>query len=150
MRRVMAGFPTGIAVLAAELEGRIVGLSANSLVSVSLDPPLVAISFAKSSTTWPLLRRARRWGISLLAEGSDDALTALRRPSANRFDGLEMTIDGDAAHVTGSLARLTVELADEVDAGDHVLTLLRVFDLERDDDQLPLVFFGSRTHRLSA
>lgn len=150
MRHVLAGFPTGISVVAAELEGRFVGLSANSLVSVSLDPPLVAVSFAKTSTSWPLLRRAQRWGISLLAEDSDDVLTSMRRPSAERFDGIEMSRDGEAAHVVGSLATLTVELTHEVDAGDHVLTLLRVLDLERDDEQRPLVFFGSRTHQLSA
>ncbi|OKI23779.1 hypothetical protein A6A08_03185 [Nocardiopsis sp. TSRI0078] len=150
MRHVLAGFPTGIAVIAAHLGGRTVGLSANSLVSVSLDPPLVAISFAKTSTSWPLLRRAPRWGISILGEDSSDVLTRMRRPSAERFDGIEMSADGDAAHVVGSLATLTVELAREIEAGDHVLTLLHVLDLDRDDEQLPLVFFGSRTHRLSA
>lgn len=150
MRHVLAGFPTGIAVVAAHHEGRIVGLSANSLVSVSLDPPLVALSFAKTSTSWPLLRRARRWGISVLGEDSGDVLPRMRRPAAERFDGIEMSTEGEAAHVAGSLATLTVEPAREVEAGDHVLTLLRVLDLARDDEQRPLVLFGSRTHRLSA
>lgn len=150
MRHVLAGFPTGIAVVAAHLEGRTVGLSANSLVSVSLDPPLVAVSFAKTSTSWPLLRQARRWGISILGEDSNDVLTRMRRPAAERFDGIEMSTDGEATHVAGSLATLTVEHASEIEAGDHVLTLLRVLDLARDDQQRPLVFFGSRTHRLSA
>nr|WP_298457618.1 flavin reductase family protein [uncultured Cellulomonas sp.] len=31
---------------------------------MSLNPPLVSISFARSSTTWPLLRRAQQWGIT--------------------------------------------------------------------------------------
>ncbi len=150
MRHVLAGFPTGIAVVAAHREGRVVGLSANSLVSVSLDPPLVAVSFAKASTSWPLLRRAPHWGISILGEDGGDVLTRMRRPAAERFDGIEMSRDGEAAHVAGSLATLTVELAREVEAGDHVLTLLRVLDLARDDEQRPLVFFGSSTHRLSA
>lgn len=149
LRQVMAGYPTGIAVVAAVVQGRVVGLSANSFTSVSLDPPLVSISFAKTSTTWPQLRTAPRWGISLLAETGDDTLTALRRPSRTRFEGLEVTTDGQAAHLGDSLARLTVELVDEVDAGDHVLTLLRVLELERDEEQLPLVFFDSRTHRLA-
>lgn len=150
MRHVLAGFPTGISVVAAHLEGRTVGLSASSLVSLSLDPPLVAVSFAKTSTSWPLLRQARRWGISILGEDSDDVLARMRRPAAERFDGIEMSTDGEAMHVAGSLATLTVKLAREVDAGDHVLTLLRLLDLARDDQQLPLVFFGSSTHRLSA
>jgi flavin reductase (DIM6/NTAB) family NADH-FMN oxidoreductase RutF len=55
----------------------------------------------------------------------------------------------DAAFVRGALARLTVELDTEIPAGDHVLSLLRVLDLHRDDEQRPLVFFGSNSHRLA-
>lgn len=69
MRHTLAGFATGLVAVAAEIDGDIVGMPVNSLVSVSLDPPLVALSFAHTSTTWPVLRQARCWGISILAEG---------------------------------------------------------------------------------
>ncbi|MHC5557879.1 flavin reductase family protein [Kocuria sp. U4B] len=149
MRQVLAGFPTGIAVVAAEVEGRIVGLSANSFTSVSLDPPLVSISFAHTSTSWPLLRAAPRWGISVLGEQQAPVLQELRRPTLERFDRIDMDLDAGAAFVAGALARLTVELDTEVEAGDHVLTLLRVLELRRDTEQHPLVFFGSNAHRLA-
>lgn len=51
--------------------------------------------------------------------------------------------------VANALATLSVELEAEVDAGDHVLTLLRVLDLTRDEEQLPLVFFGGGARRIS-
>jgi flavin reductase (DIM6/NTAB) family NADH-FMN oxidoreductase RutF len=149
LRHTLAGFATGIAVVAAEVEGQVVGISANSFTSVSLDPPLVSISFDRTSTSWPVLRRAQRWGISVLGENSRDVLAALRRPAHERFTGLEIEVDAGPAFIAGSLATLTVEVDAEVDAGDHVLTLLRVLDLARDDDQFPLVYFGSTAHRLS-
>jgi flavin reductase (DIM6/NTAB) family NADH-FMN oxidoreductase RutF len=150
MRHTLAGFPTGIAVVAAEVDGQVVGISANSFTSASLDPPLVSISFARSSTTWPVLRRAPRWGISVLGEDAHDVLASLRRPAHERFTDLEIEVSpAGAAFLNGSLATLTVEVDAEVDAGDHVLTLLRVLDLARDDEQLPLVFFGSGAHRLA-
>jgi flavin reductase (DIM6/NTAB) family NADH-FMN oxidoreductase RutF len=108
MRHTLAGYPTGIAVVAAEVDEVIVGLSANSFTSVSLDPPLVSVSFASTSTSWPVLRRAKRWGISVLGERAHDVLASLRRPARQRFEGLA-----------------------------------------RDDEQFPLVFFGSSAHRLS-
>lgn len=149
-RHTLAGFPTGIAVVAAEVDGKIVGISANSFTSVSLDPPLVSISFAHTSTSWPALRRAQQWGISILGEDAHEVLTSLRRPAAERFDGIDIdTSPEGAVFVTGALATLSVELDTEVDAGDHVLTLLRVLDLTRDEGQLPLVFFGGGTRRLS-
>lgn len=149
MRQVLAGFPTGIAVVAAAVEDRIVGLSANSFTSVSLDPPLVSISFAHTSTSWPLLRAARRWGISVLGEQQTQVLQELGRPTRERFDRIDMDLDAGAAFVAGALARLTVELDTEIEAGDHVLTLLRVLELRRDAEQHPLVFFGSNAHRLA-
>jgi len=149
MRHALAGFPTGIAVVAAEIEGTVVGLSANSFTSVSLAPPPVSISFADTSTSWPQLRRAPRWGISILGETQAEVLADMRRPAAGRFDGIGMDFIEGAALIRGALATLTVELATEVPAGDHVLTLLRVLDLHRDDRQRPLVFFGSGAHRLA-
>lgn len=149
MRHVMAGFPTGIAVVAAEVDGRIVGLSANSFTSVSLDPPLVSISFARTSTSWPLLRAAPRWGISVLGEAQAQVLQELRRPTSERFGRIDMDVDAGPAFVAGALARFTVELDTEVEAGDHVLTLLRVLELSRDTEQHPLVFFDSDAHRLA-
>lgn len=117
MRHTLAGFPTGIAVVAAEVDAEIVGLSANSFTSVSLDPPLVSVSFARTSTSWPVLRRAKRWGISVLGEHAHDVLASLRRPARQRFEGLdiETTVEG-AAFVAGSLATLTVEIDAEIEA----------------------------------
>lgn len=149
LRQVLAGVPTGLVVVAAEVEGRIVGLSANSFTSVSLEPPLVSVSFANTSTSWPLLRGAPRWGISVLGEHQAQVLQELRGSSHERFSGINMDVDAGAAHVVGALARLTVELGTEMEAGDHALTLLRVVSLERDMEQRPLIYFNSDVHRLS-
>lgn len=118
MRHVLAGFPTGVVLVAAEVEGRVVGLSANSFTSVSLDPPLVSISFAHTSTSWPALRRAARWGVSVLGEDQAHVLQELRLPAAERFSRLDMRTESGAAFVGGALAGLAVELDSEVKAGD--------------------------------
>jgi len=149
LRHVLAGVPTGIIVVAAQVDDRIVGLPANSFTSVSLEPPLVSISFAHTSTTWPLLRRATRWGISVLGESQTEVLDALRQPAHERFNHLDMKVQSGAAWVNDALATLTVETEAEVQAGDHILTLLRVIDLSRDAEQRPLIYFASDTHRLA-
>src|SRR5258708_28096524 len=66
LRRVLATFPTGVAAVAAIIDGEPAGLAASSFVSVSLDPPLVSVCIGHSSTTWPVLRTADRLGISVL------------------------------------------------------------------------------------
>lgn len=149
MRHALAGFATGLSVVAAEIDGQVVGMPANSLVSVSLDPPLVALSFAHTSTTWPVLRCAPHWGISVLGETQARVLEVLRRPAAERFGGIEMNVDDGAAFVRGALATIAGFPRRAIEAGDHTLVLLEVGRLQRDPTQRPLVFFDSSIHSLS-
>lgn len=149
MRHTLAGFSTGLSVVAAEIDGQIVGMPANSLVSLPLEPPLVSLSFAHTSTTWPVLRRAERWGISVLGAGQEQVLSDLRRPAASRFVGVEMEVMGQAAFVAGALATIEVIPRTAVEAGDHTLMLLEVLALDRDETREPLVFFGSRVRTLA-
>lgn len=149
MRHTLAGFATGLSVVAAEIDGRIIGMPANSLTSLSLNPPMVSLAFAHTSTTWPLLRSAPRWGISILGEAKDAVLDALRRPAAERFKGIELNTDDGAVYIHDALATMAVAPRTTVEAGDHTLVLLEVISLRRDETQRPLVFFGSTTHTLS-
>ncbi len=150
MRHTLAGFATGLAVVAAESEGAVVGMPVNSLVSVSLDPPLVSLSFAHTSSTWPLLKRAQRWGISVLSEDAMSVARDLRRPTTERFSGLDVDVIDGAVFLRGALAKIGVTLHSEIQAGDHTLVLLNVISLERDESSAPLVFYSSKIRTLAA
>ena len=143
MRSALATFPTGIAVVTADVEGHTAGMTINSFSSVSLDPPLVSLAFAQTSTTWPALRRAPRWGISFLSEENARLVTALKRPAAERFNGIPLTKHRGIPVISEALATLIVESEREIEAGDHVLALQRVLAVRRGAEQDPLVFFRS-------
>ena len=53
LRTAFGIFPTGVVAVAAEVDGLLVGLAASSFTSVSIDPPLVSFSIARTSKTWP-------------------------------------------------------------------------------------------------
>jgi len=59
LRRVFGTFPTGVAAVAALAEGRPVGIAVSSFTSVSLEPAMVLVCVAHSSTTWPTWRTWR-------------------------------------------------------------------------------------------
>lgn len=81
LRRTFGAFPTGVTLVAAVVDGRAVGLLASSFTSVSLEPPLVSINVGRSSGTWPLLRQAPEWGITVPSAAVTQRLaeTAARR-----------------------------------------------------------------------
>ncbi|GAA5122660.1 flavin reductase family protein [Alloalcanivorax gelatiniphagus] len=150
LRRVYGRFATGVTLVAAQIDGRPVGMLTNSFSSISLDPPLVALSFARTSTTWPQLHLAPHWGISVLGQHHSDDMTRLSRPSADRFDGLDWTANDDGAiFLDRAVATLHVHMHAEFDAGDHVLTLLRVADAHVHATEDPLIFYASGRRRLA-
>ena len=58
LRHVFGAFPSGVAVVAAVVDSTPVGIAASSFTSVSLDPALVSLCIAHTSTTWPLTARS--------------------------------------------------------------------------------------------
>src|SRR6476659_631082 len=69
LREVMRRFPAPVAVVTAAVDGERFGLTVGSLVSLSLEPPLVGISIGKDSSSHEPIRRAGGWTASLLGAG---------------------------------------------------------------------------------
>ncbi|WP_158247598.1 flavin reductase family protein [Actinomyces qiguomingii] len=151
LRRTLASFPTGIVLVTAhDFDGAPVGMLANSFTSVSLDPPLVSLAFARSSSTWPLLRDASLLRISVLGTEHHALVSQLAGPTAQRFVGLECALRSEDAALLGSPATLSAAPERIIEAGDHDLALLRVLQVEQDRDIDPLVFYARQLHRLAA
>lgn len=149
LRRVFGAFPTGVTAVAALVEGAPVGIAASSFTSVSLDPPMVSVCIAHTSSTWPQLRTAGRFGVSVLGAHQEAAGRALSGRGADRFAALSWRATHDGAVLIDSAtAWLECSIEQEIRAGDHDIVLLRVHDLDADIEVAPLVFHGSRFRRL--
>jgi flavin reductase (DIM6/NTAB) family NADH-FMN oxidoreductase RutF len=149
LRRAFGIFPTGVVALAAAVDGRLVGLAASSFTSVSLTPPLVSVSIANSSRTWPDLRRAAHLGVTVLADHHRAAARQLAGPVQGRFDGLRVAISGQGAvTLSDGLAQFDTTIYREVEAGDHTIVLLQLHAVEHGDGSMPLVFHRSAFGRL--
>jgi flavin reductase (DIM6/NTAB) family NADH-FMN oxidoreductase RutF len=88
-RASLAMFATGVTIVTARTPaGVLVGLTANSFNSVSLQPPLVLWSLAQAAGSMPALSTGSHYAINILAADQKDAGRALRqrarRPLARR------------------------------------------------------------------
>jgi flavin reductase (DIM6/NTAB) family NADH-FMN oxidoreductase RutF len=150
LRQAFGVFPTGVVAVAAEVDGRLSGLAASSFTSVSLEPALVSFSVANTSKTWPALRASERLGLTVLADHHHEVCRQLAGPVETRFDGLSIsTSDDGAVTLDDGLARFDCSIYREVEAGDHVVVLLRLHAVEHADTSLPLVFHRSAFGRLA-
>jgi flavin reductase (DIM6/NTAB) family NADH-FMN oxidoreductase RutF len=151
LRRVFGAYPTGVTAVAALTGGVPAGITANSFTSVSLEPPIVSICVAHTSTTWPSLRRAARLGISVLGAHQERHGRALSQRRGDRFDSVRWRATPDGAVLLdGASAWLDCSIEREIRVGDHDLILLRVHALDADAAVPPLVFHASQFRRLSA
>lgn len=149
LRRVFGAFPTGVTAIAALVDGVPVGLAANSFTTVSLDPPLLSVCVAHTSTTWPALSDRDRIGVTVLGADQERDCAQLAARGTDRFAGLDWhaTADGAVLLDHGS-AWFDCSIEQIIRAGDHDIVLLRVHALDADHGAPPLVFHASRFRRL--
>jgi flavin reductase (DIM6/NTAB) family NADH-FMN oxidoreductase RutF len=127
-RHALAHWSTGVSVLTCRWEGQPYAMTATSLASVSLTPPLVLVSIGKQARFHHPITRAGSWAASILA--GDQGVLARRfaahgRLHATQFDGVATTDApySSAPVLDGSLAWLDCRTVALHDAGDHTIVV---------------------------
>jgi flavin reductase (DIM6/NTAB) family NADH-FMN oxidoreductase RutF len=144
-RELFRRWPAGVSVVVAESGGRRAGLTVSSLISLSLDPPLVAISLAHVASLYEVLQEAGEWTASILS-GEQGWLAqhfARSVPPLVLWNGIPVRED-DPRLIAGAVGWLTVRTIDEVRTGDHTLFVGEVVELERGAAGTSLVYMAQR------
>lgn len=144
LRRAFSCFPTGLIAIVALDGGEPCGMVASSFTSVSLEPALVSVCFAKTSATWQVLRRLPRIGLSVLSEDHTAVASQLSAKSDDRFLNLAWrSSEEGAVHIDGAALWLECSFFQIVDAGDHDVAILQVERLKPFPEVSPIVFHAS-------
>ncbi len=142
----MRRFPSGVAVVTIDRNGERLGLTVGSLVSLSLEPPLVGVSISRQAAMHELLREAGGFAVSLLAGGQESLAQHFARgvPPIALWHGIA-TREGAAGAplLAGALGWLECRLWAEYEAGDHTLFVGEVASVEAGPPASPLVHVGS-------
>ena len=151
MRRILAHYCSGLTIVAAVVDGAPVGLTCQSFFSVSLEPPLVALSVGKSSTSFPAIRHASALSINVLAGHQRDVSSAFARSGTDKWRGIDWRPGRYGQPVLhGAIAWFECRIRDIHDAGDHEIVVADVLDLGCDETAEPLLFFRSEYRELVA
>ncbi|WP_423461948.1 flavin reductase family protein [Promicromonospora sp. MS192] len=153
-RDAMAGLASGVCVVTTTAGGVPAGLTTTAVMSVSLDPPLVAVGVGRTSRTLAPLRAARRFAVHVLAHDREDVAAVFASKAPDKFIGRVVgagragvpLLTEDARHV------LECETWTEVEAGDHVLLVGRVVAVHASarDGGRALVHFDRAFHQVGA
>jgi flavin reductase (DIM6/NTAB) family NADH-FMN oxidoreductase RutF len=147
-RRALARHAAGVVVVTGPGP---VGLTATSLTSVSLDPPLVSFCVGRDSTTWPDLRDAESFAVNVLAGDQAAIASRFAGRGVDRFAAPTTWRPGprDVPILGGTTAHLLCEPYDTVALGDHWLVVGLVVDTRLGSADAPLLYHRGQYGRFS-
>ena len=144
-RGALGAFATGVTIVTTkDSAGHDVGLTANSFNSVSLDPPMVLWSLAKTSANLQAFKTNPHFAVHVLSAGQQALSDLFAKRGADKFSGLLVGRGlGGVALLDGCSARFQCKTAFQYDGGDHVIFVGAVNEFDHSDLE-PLVFHGGK------
>ena len=142
LRTLLGRYPFGVSVVTVDADGQRLGLTVASLVSLSLDPPLVGFAISRDAAMHELLREAGGCALSLLAAGQDWLAQHFARgvPPVAMWHGVATEAGATGAPLlVGALGWLECSLHAEVPVGTHTLFVCDVRRVESGVDAPALV-----------
>lgn len=151
-RNALARFATGVAIVtAAGADGPEVGMTISSLNSVSLDPPLLLFSIARTAQSLPSLSQARTIGVNILGRHQEHLSTRFARAQTEKWSDCGWREGRHGAPLLPeTIATFECAPYAQYDGGDHVIFVVRVVEFSMPDDAEPLIFFNGKYHALAA
>jgi 3-hydroxy-9,10-secoandrosta-1,3,5(10)-triene-9,17-dione monooxygenase reductase component len=138
-------FATGVTIVSGIEAGEPVGFTCQSFVSLSIDPPYVAVAPARTSTSWPRIARSGSFCVNVLAEDQEELCMGFAVSGGAKFAGVAWhpaPATGSPV-IEGSLAWVDCDVTLVHDAGDHELILGHVRGVGVGEGS-PLLFYRSR------
>jgi len=150
-RSVLSQFATGVAVVTATNSLRPLGITIQSFCSLSLNPPLILICPALTSTSWPNIASAAGLCVNLLAESREDLALQFAKSGGDKFVGVpwEPSPITESPILVDALAWIDCRIDHVYPGGDHLLVVCEVLALEARTDLRPLIFFKSGFGRMT-
>jgi len=140
-------FATGVTIItSSEPDGGVHGMTANGVMSVSLEPPLALVCVDKSRNTHRLISDSGWFGISIMSKDQGDIAMYYVRDAADRTGDVEVPLESrneGPPVIAGALAAMSCRVVAEHDAGDHTIFVGEAVELSTQDGE-PLLYYTGK------
>jgi flavin reductase (DIM6/NTAB) family NADH-FMN oxidoreductase RutF/DNA-binding GntR family transcriptional regulator len=140
-RHVVGHLPSGVTLVTTRTPDGDHGMTASSVTSLSLDPPMMLACLNRSSSTSMAVSAAGAYAVNVLGQGHEHLAQQFAAPSRDKFAGVRVT-EGvlGLPLLADALARIECTVVEEVHAATHTIFLGRVVDAKADEGS-PLTYF---------
>lgn len=152
LRAAFGKFATGVTVMTAiTAEGERLGATVSSFNSVSLDPPLILFSLARTARAFDHWAKVDGFAVNILAEDQTDISNRFAKSMSDKWAGIA-TSRGPALGlplIQGALAMFECATHGRFDGGDHLIIVGEILSVRSSENaRRPLLFYGSRYRSL--
>lgn len=145
MRRTAAS----VAVITAAHEGRIHGMTATAMTSVSVDPPTLLVVIKQTTRTHPFIRKSRRFAVNVLARGQEEIARRFAAGIENQFEGVPYEMHAaDVPLIAETAAGFICLATDAFDVATHTIFIGEV-EAAYHAPRPPLLYYDGRYRYLS-
>jgi flavin reductase (DIM6/NTAB) family NADH-FMN oxidoreductase RutF len=152
LRKAWACFGTGVTIITTPEPGnKVHGMTANGVVSVSLEPPLALVSIGHNRNSHPLIKTSRRFAISILNTAQEVIARHFMQPREQRGpgDNIPYAALGESIAIDGALAAMDCQVVAEYEEGDHTLFVASVEHVRLGEGE-PMLWYQGRFGRFAA
>jgi flavin reductase (DIM6/NTAB) family NADH-FMN oxidoreductase RutF len=149
-RRILGHWATGVAVVAARTaSGEPVGLTANAVASLSLDPPLVLVCVDCCSDTHDHIRTSQAFSVNVLQADGERLARRFADDGEQKFEGIAWAEGATGAPILqDALAWVDCQLTQIFEGGDHTIFVGQVIEGNAREGA-PLLFYRGGYGRFS-
>lgn len=148
-KALMASMPQAVTVVTTlSPQGEPVGATLSSVMSLSLDPPMMVCAFDRGSATLACLPEGQPFLLHLLAEGQEALAYAFAgKGGAGKFAGTDWARGPlGLPRLANAAGVVACRVATRHSGGDHVLVTAEISAIDRPDDIHPLLYFRRALH----
>ena len=145
-RNALGCFATGITVVTAVApSGELLGITANSFNSVSLDPPLVLFSLHRAAYSLGAFTDGGHFAVNILSESQRELSQRFAKALVDKWHGVDFeTWETGAPILKECIAAFECRTRALYDGGDHVIFLGEVLRLRCEIEGRPLLYYRGR------
>jgi flavin reductase len=135
---------SSVAVITTAFEGRIHGMTATAMTSVSVEPPTLLVVVNRTTRTHPIIARSRRFAVNVLASGQESVAARFAAGVENQFEGIAHELHAaEVPIIAGAAATFACVAVEAIDVATHTIFIGEVEEA-RHSERPPLLYHDGR------
>lgn len=143
-KEAVGKFPTGVAVISTAHDDKLWGFTANSFVSVSLNPPLISFCRKKESGSFEAFNASSHFTINILASDQAEISKHFAQSMQDKFKDIDYEISNltGSPLIKGAVCFIECTKYKQFECGDHVIFVGEVIKTKINQDKNSLIYFS--------